>query len=107
LAFASWTPRTLVNIDDWDFNWQENYFLKEPIAVKAGTKFGVEAVYDNSEKDANNPSKPPRRVWVGEGTTSEMCFGFLDATSDDGEVIGSRLSPQGVVIRPPRALPSK
>ncbi len=100
-------PTTLINIDDWDFNWQENYFFKEPIAVKAGTKFSVEAVYDNSEKNPSNPSQPPKRVWVGEGTTNEMCFGFLDAASNDDDVIRFRLSPQGVAIRPIRTLPSK
>ena len=30
-------PRTLLTIKDWDFNWQETYFLKESLAIKAGT----------------------------------------------------------------------
>ncbi len=98
---------TLVNIDEWDYNWQEKYFFKEPIAVKSGTRFDVEAIFDNSAKNPNNPSKPPRRVWVGEGTTNEMCFGFLDATSEDGQVIGFRFTEDGFVIRPPRLMPEK
>ena len=32
-------------IKDWDYNWQETYFLKEPIKVKAGTKFEVVSGY--------------------------------------------------------------
>src|SRR5262249_21023766 len=40
--------QVLVDIKDWDFNWQETYFLKEPLAVKAGTRFDVESVFDNS-----------------------------------------------------------
>ena len=51
---------TLVAIKDWDYNWQETYFLKEPIKVKAGTRFDVEAVYDNSDKNPNNPFNPPQ-----------------------------------------------
>ena len=68
---------TLLAIDQWDYNWQEIYMLKEPIQVKAGTKFQVDAVYDNSAKNPMNPSNPPRLVTFGEQTTNEMCFVFL------------------------------
>jgi mono/diheme cytochrome c family protein len=74
--------RTLVAIKDWDYNWQETYFFKEPIRVREGTRFDVEAVYDNSRKNPNNPSDPPRPVFFGEQTTNEMCFGFLGVTGD-------------------------
>src|SRR5262249_58442255 len=40
----------LMAVNHWDYNWQEMYFLKEPIQVKAGTKFHVEATFDNSDK---------------------------------------------------------
>lgn len=75
-------PVTLIHIKDWDYNWQETYFLKEPLLVKAGTRFEVEAIYDNSSKNPNNPFNPPRRVFFGEQTTNEMCFVFLGVTSD-------------------------
>ncbi|MBM3994350.1 MAG: redoxin domain-containing protein [Planctomycetes bacterium] len=74
--------QTLIAIKQWDFNWQEMYALKEPIRVKAGTKFHVDAVYDNSDKNPMNPSSPPRRVTIGEQTTNEMCFVFLGGYSD-------------------------
>jgi peroxiredoxin len=82
---------TLIAIKDWDYNWQETYFLKEPMAIKAGTKFEVEAVYDNTDKNPNNPFNPPRRVWFGEQTDNEMCFVFLGATSDAAGPIFNRL----------------
>jgi peroxiredoxin len=76
-------PRTtLVAIKDWDYNWQETYFFKEPIALKPGTRLEVEALYDNSSKNPNNPSDPPRWVKFGEQTTDEMCYIFVGATSD-------------------------
>jgi len=90
---------TLVGIDQWDYNWQETYFFKEPIRVPADTRFDVEAVYDNSAKNLNNPFNPPRRVRFGEQTTHEMCFGFLGATVENPSPIGFRLSPNGFVIR--------
>ncbi len=75
-------PQTLVAITDWDYNWQESYFFKEPIHAKAGTRFDIEAVYDNTPANPNNPNQPPRPVIWGEQTTNEMCFGFFGAASD-------------------------
>ncbi len=75
-------PTTLVHITDWDYNWQETYFLKQPVKVKAGTKFAVEAYYDNSDKNPSNPFNPPQWVRFGEQTDNEMCFVFLGATND-------------------------
>ena len=72
----------LVNIPEWDYNWQEVYSFKEPIAVKAGTIFTVEGTYDNSAKNLHNPSTPPIDVKRGDQTTDEMLFGFLRATVD-------------------------
>jgi hypothetical protein len=95
------TTTTLVAIDDWDYNWQEVYRLKEPIRVKANTRFSVEAVYDNSARNPNNPQHPPRTVFLGEDTTNEMCFGFLGITTDEPGWVGVKLSADGFVIRRP------
>jgi peroxiredoxin len=72
----------LVAIADWNYNWQETYFFKQPISVKAGTRFDIEAYYDNSEQNPNNPNSPPQKITYGEQTTNEMLFGFIGATSD-------------------------
>jgi peroxiredoxin/mono/diheme cytochrome c family protein len=82
LTPAGGETKTLLAIKDWDYNWQETYFLKEPMKLKAGDVLHVDAVYDNSSKNPNNPHSPPRAVFVGEQTTNEMCFVFLGATSD-------------------------
>jgi peroxiredoxin/mono/diheme cytochrome c family protein len=73
---------TLIRIADWEYNWQETYWLKQPLKVKAGTRFDVEAFYDNSDKNPNNPFSPPRTVRFGEETTNEMCFVFFGMTND-------------------------
>jgi peroxiredoxin len=74
--------KTLVAIKDWDYNWQETYFFKESVKVKAGTRLEIQGVYDNSAKNPSNPNKPPKLVWNGQETTNEMLFGFLGATTD-------------------------
>jgi peroxiredoxin len=96
-------PTTLVGIDDWDYDWQEMYFFKDPIRAKAGTRFTVEAVFDNSAANPRNPRDPPARVFLGEQTTNEMCFGFIGLTTDEPGPVGFRFSPNGFVLRLPRA----
>jgi peroxiredoxin len=75
-------PTTLIAIKDWEYNWQESYFLKEPLTLKPGTRLAVEAFYDNSDKNPNNPFSPPHWVKFGEQTTDEMCYIFFGATSE-------------------------
>ncbi len=81
----------LIDIKHWDYNWQESYWLAKPIAAKAGTRFDIEAVFDNSAKNPNNPSVPPRLVTFGEETTNEMLFGFVGAVPAGKERV--RLTP--------------
>jgi peroxiredoxin len=92
---------TLVAIDDWDFDWQEIYFLKRPIRVKANTRFTVEGTYDNSANNPRNPNHPPKGVWLGEMTTNEMCLGLLGVTLDEPGWIGVKLGPDSFVVRRP------
>jgi hypothetical protein len=64
--------RTLLAIDDWDFNWQEPYRLVKPLRLAAGTRLEMEFTYDNSEANPRNPHHPPRRVTWGYGVEDEM-----------------------------------
>ena len=73
---------TLIQIDQWDFNWQDTYELTDPIALPSGTKIAMEAHFDNSAANPANPSDPPKEVVWGEQTTNEMCIGFLQMTRD-------------------------
>lgn len=95
---VSYTPpegskTTLVDIADWDYNWQETYWLKDPMKLKAGTKIEIEAIFDNSTKNPNNPHSPPALVRFGEQTTNEMLFGFLGVTSEEGKRVRMGTAP--------------
>ncbi len=72
--------KCLINIDDWDFNWQGAYQYQEPINVPAGTRLQLSAWYDNSTNNPRNPNRPPKPVSWGEATTDEMCIAFLGVT---------------------------
>ncbi|MBM3725982.1 MAG: ascorbate-dependent monooxygenase [Acidobacteria bacterium] len=65
-------PLVLLEIRDWDFNWQERYRFAEPLRLPAGTRLRMEWTYDNSAANARNPNSPPKRVLWGPGTADEM-----------------------------------
>jgi thiol-disulfide isomerase/thioredoxin/mono/diheme cytochrome c family protein len=97
-------PETLISIKDWDYNWQETYYFKEPFRVKAGTRFDIEGVYDNSRNNPFNPSDPPQMVRFGEQTTNEMCFGFLQTSGDKPGPVRWYLDEDRKILLPPRRL---
>jgi hypothetical protein len=79
--------RPLIHIDDWDFNWQGSYTFATPIPLPRGTRIDMVAVFDNSAENTRQPSRPPRPVSWGEGTSDEMAIVFLGVTVD-GERLG-------------------
>jgi len=89
------TVKPIIWIDDWDFNWQGEYGLKAPIHLPKGTQLQFEAVYDNSDKNPNNPHSPPKKVSWGENTTDEMAVAFVQFTTahpvEDREVLRKEL----------------
>lgn len=66
------SKRWLLRIDDWDFNWQDEYHYVEPIALPRGTVLGAEIVYDNSADNERNPHDPPIHVSWGPRSSDEM-----------------------------------
>lgn len=44
----------------------------------------IAAIYDNSEKNRNNPNRPPEPVRWGEETTDEAGIEFVACTLDGG-----------------------
>ncbi len=62
----------LVKIDNWDFNWQMTYQFKKLLKIPAGSTFIVEASYDNSAENPENPNSPPKDIGYGWGTKDEM-----------------------------------
>lgn len=72
----------LIWIKDWNFYWQDNYVFHSPVKLPAGTKLEVVSRYDNSQDNPLNPSKPAKRVFFGNGSTDEMCFGIFQLIVD-------------------------
>jgi tetratricopeptide (TPR) repeat protein len=66
------TRRALILIQNWDFNWQDQYRYAKPFWLPAGTKIEMEDVFDNSDTNPRNPSRPPTRVSWGWRSSDEM-----------------------------------
>lgn len=85
---GSETP--LIFVPQWDFNWQLVYALKEPVKAPMGSRVVVDAVYDNSADNVNNPSSPPRQVGWGEETKDEMFLLIAAYTVDKEDLLAKR-----------------
>jgi len=62
----------LLNIPEWDMNWQEEYRFAEEVPLPAGTRIDVEVAWDNSALHHANPVVPPVRVRWGLESLDEM-----------------------------------
>ena len=49
----------LIWIKDWDFKWQGQYLLTNPITLTKGSTLSLHARYDNSLDNTDNPNNPP------------------------------------------------
>lgn len=66
------STRILLDIPDWDLDWQDTYFFAEPVVLRAGTVIESVITYDNSADNPENPHNPPKRVKWGRESTDEM-----------------------------------
>lgn len=63
----------LVDIPDWDFNWQQFYFFDDPagIRLEPGDRVTLSCTWDNDSS---------RTVEWGDGTEDEMCIAYAYVT---------------------------
>lgn len=73
----------LLNVPQYDFNWQLFYYPKELKPLPKGTRVDIVAKYDNSADNPNNPD-PDRPVGFGVQTTDEMMFGLFEFVAAEG-----------------------
>jgi len=73
--FPDGTSRILLDVPNYDFNWQLRYKLSKPILMPKGTTFRIIAHFDNSRGNLANPD-PTETVRYGDQTWEEMVHGF-------------------------------
>lgn len=65
----------LLNVPDYDFNWQHIYRFAKPITFPKGTVLECVAHFDNSAENPANPD-PKKTVRWGDQTWEEMMIGW-------------------------------
>jgi mono/diheme cytochrome c family protein len=77
LTRADGKSEVLLNVPDWDFNWQSVYTFAEPIKVGKGDKVVWQAWWDNSADNPRNPD-PTKEIRWGLQTWDEMQNGWME-----------------------------
>ncbi len=79
----------LLDVPQYDFNWQNGYQLKTPKLLPKGTIIECVAHFDNSTKNIANPD-PTEVVRWGDQTWEEMMIGYMDGTLADQDLTKDR-----------------
>ena len=81
VSYPDGSEKTVLNVPNYDFNWQLEYDFVEPLKVPAGSTIKTIGHFDNSLRNRYNPS-PDREVYWGEQSWDEMFFIFTKYTVD-------------------------
>jgi hypothetical protein len=74
-AEADGETRCLVDVDRWDFHWQNSWWYDRPLALKDVSALSIRCGYDTRGRD--------EVVTWGEGTEDEMCISYFYVTAQD------------------------
>ena len=94
------TRRWLIDIPDWDINWQAVFPYKKPLVLPKGTIITMRYTYDNGAGNPRNPNHPPIRVTNGDRSIDEMAHLWLQVVPlGDGSGADPRIVLQEAVLR--------
>ena len=72
----------VLRVPRFDFGWQTDYWLAEPLTLPKGSTMHVSAHFDNSAANRHNPD-PTATVRWGDQTWEEMMIGFFTYTVEE------------------------
>jgi Flp pilus assembly protein TadD len=70
--------RELILIEDWDFDWQDQYTYASPLQLPRGATIRMDWSFDNSADNPHGRFSPPREVRYGPASTDEMAELILE-----------------------------
>ena len=76
IRYPDGSEKTLLALPRYDFNWQYEYFLAEPVTIPTGAKVIARWTYDNSARNPGNPDHAKMVTW-GEQSSDEMLATYL------------------------------
>ena len=77
LLRADGTEQILLDIRDWDFNWQSTYRFEREMLMEPGDRIKLECWWDNTRANqdiVNGVQQEPSYIEWGDGTGDEMCL---------------------------------
>jgi hypothetical protein len=77
VVYPDGRTEVVLSVPKYDFFWQLDYQLTEPLRIPPGAKLESVAWYDNSPNNPKNPD-PTATVRFGEQSWQEMMMGFYD-----------------------------
>lgn len=83
LVYPDGRTDEILNVPNYQFNWQKTYDFKEPLFIPAGTEMVFTGTFDNTEMNPFNPDASQTLSW-GEQTWQEMFFGFFRYVEAEG-----------------------
>lgn len=87
----------LINIPNWDFNWQGDYAYVKPLTLPKGATIFMSYVFDNSTNNPVNPNTPPKRVQYGVNSSDEMAelwLQVLPRSTEDAALLEKDYQPR-------------
>jgi len=81
IVYPDGHEQTILDVPKFDFNWQIQYELEEPLKIPAGSKILGIGYYDNSPKNKWNPA-PEKEVYWSEQSWDEMYQPFTEYSVD-------------------------
>ena len=76
--------KTLLNVPNYDFNWQHLYGFQTPLPLDDVASLEMQITFDNSAENPTNPD-PSQFVTWGDQTWQEMAVAFFDVAHPRGE----------------------
>jgi hypothetical protein len=91
IVYDPGTPqaKTLLNVTNYDFNYQRSYLLKTPVETGSGGSIGVTCTYDPTlaQELPQLRKLPPHFVTWGDGSSDEMCLALIQTVSTTGKAV--------------------
>lgn len=102
------TELMLLDIRDWDFDWQDEYRFEDEVIMYPEDKLRLTCTWDNSaanQQFVKGEQQVPRYVEFGEGTFDEMCVNYFYVTRPTAEDLQQhQVFPPTVAFHRPAAM---
>ncbi len=89
------TQEVILDVPQYDFNWQTSYNYTTTRLIPAGTRLEMEFIYDNSKENADRVGfNAERAIRFGGPTTDEMDLAWITIAPAQANPVATRVTSQ-------------